>query len=71
MDLVARVADRYNEAQKNAQTRSLSSNYKGCGVHVNSVIDKVNGVPMIIGFVLSDWHGPETVATYVNGEERS
>ena len=62
---------RYQAACTRAVARSTQTEYKGCSVHVNAQLQMQNGAPVICGYGLSDWSGPETVATYVNGVNRT
>lgn len=62
---------KFEVAKMQARQRTLTTEYKGCSLHVNAILAVVNSVPTITGFTLSDWHGPETVATFVDGENRS
>ncbi len=58
-------------AKDRACERSLTPEYKGCAVHLNVILGKIDGIPCVVDYALSDWYGPETVATFVNGRETS
>ena len=40
-----------------------------CTMHVNAVVDVVDGLPQITSFRVEDWYGGDTVATFTNGRE--
>jgi hypothetical protein len=61
----------FAEARADAADRSLLHTHTDCSVHINAVINVIDGLPVITGFRISDWMGGETVATFVNGKELS
>lgn len=71
------MADKFQKAawlrvKAQAIAKSLTPDYKGCALHINAILGRdSDGVPSITGYALSDWHGGETVATYINGHERN
>lgn len=60
----------YMDGCARARQRSLTSDYRGCSVHLNVVITRRDGYPQITGYTLSDWCDDSTVDTFVNGEVR-
>ena len=63
------IAKMYAAALERARQRSLLPDYFGCSVHVGTNIGLVDGVPAIIGFMVSDWFGNDTVVTFANGKQ--
>lgn len=62
--------DFFMQTCERAKLRSEKPDYIGCSIHVNAVVEMVDGEPKIMSYAISDWYiSGCTVRTYIDGKE--
>ena len=55
------IRERYREACAKAQARSHEF---GCVQHVCAIVEKIDGIPQVTRFIVSDWTDGSTTDTF-------